>query len=47
MTEATNDEVEPDVLVTATGRTGRLTLNRPQAINALTHYLVTGMTSGP
>ncbi len=45
MTEATNDEVEPDVLVTATGTTGRLTLNRPQAINALTHYLVTVMTS--
>jgi len=45
VTEATNDEVEPDVLVTVTGTTGRLTLNRPQAINALTHHMVTVMTS--
>ena len=34
-----------DVLVTVTGGVGRLTLNRPRALNSLTHAMVTAMSA--
>ncbi|MFC8511144.1 enoyl-CoA hydratase/isomerase family protein [Streptomyces sp. NPDC057131] len=40
MSHGTADPVEPDVLVHTEGRAGFLTLNRPRAINALTHAMV-------
>ncbi|MEU6931946.1 enoyl-CoA hydratase/isomerase family protein [Streptomyces sp. 2RAF24] len=40
MSHGTADPREPDVLVHTEGRAGFLTLNRPRAINALTHAMV-------
>ncbi|MEU8764301.1 enoyl-CoA hydratase/isomerase family protein [Streptomyces sp. NPDC048659] len=40
MSHGTADPREPDVLVRTEGRAGFLTLNRPRAINALTHAMV-------
>ncbi|MFI8521703.1 enoyl-CoA hydratase/isomerase family protein [Streptomyces sp. NPDC085481] len=40
MPHGTSDPREPDVLVHTEGRAGFLTLNRPRAINALTHAMV-------
>lgn len=35
-----SDDIEPEVLVERRGRLGLLTLNRPRAINALTHGMI-------
>ncbi|MFC7449558.1 enoyl-CoA hydratase/isomerase family protein [Rhodococcus daqingensis] len=40
-----SEENEPEVLVRRVGATGRLTLNRPRAINALNHSMVRTMAA--
>ncbi|MGY5036853.1 enoyl-CoA hydratase/isomerase family protein, partial [Streptomyces sp. 900116325] len=40
-----SDIVEPEVLVERVGALGRITLNRPKAINALNHAMVRSMAA--